>query len=165
MRVLLVGCSVIAVACGSKPTARSVDITQLAFKDASTVDSLLGKPTRILPTLGTPDEMPGEVREYDLGPREGVAAKGGRRGAVRFYKNKAVYFEIDLPKPVKDPREALKEVGLDASNAGAYLEVPTATRWRGEISKLIFKDVSAVGANGGRVANVGYSQVFAALAK
>jgi hypothetical protein len=112
-----------------------------------------------------PDEMPGEVREYDLGPREDPTAKSGRRGAVRFYKNRAVYFEIELPRTVKDPREALKEVGLDASNAGAYIEVPTATRWRGEIGGLIFKDVSAVGANGGRVSNVGYSQVFAALAK
>lgn len=157
--LILLGCAPLggasaqdaAVAAG-KPI---IDISKLANKDPDQVAAVLGTPFRVVKIKDDFNLMPGDDRYYK--PK-----MTGKVVGVRFHRRKAVYFDIQLPKAVKDARAALALVGLKPTD-NPYLDVRTATRWRDEISGFVWKDVSAIHTGSSDVGRLGYDQIFATL--
>ncbi len=131
------------------------DITKLVNKSPDQVAAVLGKAVKVIKIKDDFTLMPGDDRAYkpDL---------TGRESMVRFHRKKAIYFDIIFAKPVKDPRTALRLLGLNPTSA-PYLDVATATRWRDEVNGLNWKSISVTNSKGGRVADSGYDEVFADL--
>lgn len=131
-----------------------IDIPKLVNKSPDQVAALLGKAVAVVKIKDDFSLMPGDDRTYK-------PSTTGKEVAIRFHRKKAIYFDVILPKPVKDPRTALHLVGLNPTSL-PYLDVPTATRWRDAVNGFAWKDISVISHGGGKVAN-GYDEVMATL--
>lgn len=126
-----------------------IDIPALVNKSAKEVDAALGKPVEVDKIREShPTDAPGEYRNYDLvgSPRTST----GTGIMVRFYKNRAVLFIVDLPHPTGTAAEALALTGIDVGSKAPFHKSPLAQQWRGEFNGRFFKEVSAsiVGSSG-----------------
>jgi hypothetical protein len=132
-----------------------IDISKLVNKSPDQVAAVLGKATRVIKIKDDFNLMPGDDRAYK-------PAATGQETMVRFHRKKAVYFDIILAKPLKDPRAVLRLLGLNPTSA-PYMDISTATRWRDEISGFTWKDVSVVHTRSANVTDFGYDEVLATL--
>jgi len=119
-------------------SAGKIDVPRLAGKGAEELDKTLGKPEKITPAT-VAREMPGEYRLYKT--------EGNPKGlSVRFYKDKAVRFNLILEKPFASAREALLETfNIDVKDAAPTIEKnePLSQKWQGEFSGVKFATVYA----------------------
>ena len=119
-------------------SAIKIDVPQLAGKSSEELDKALGIPEKITPAA-IAKEIPGEYRLYKIA--------GNPKGlSVRFYKNKAVRFNLILEKPFASARDALLETfNIDVQNAPPTVEKsePLSQKWRGEFGGVRFATVYA----------------------
>ena len=118
--------------------ADRIDVPRLAGKTSEEIDKTLGKPEKITPAT-VARETPGEYRLYKI--------EGNPKGlSVRFYKNKAVRFNLILEKPFASAPEALlKTFNIDVKNSAPAVEKsePLSQKWQGEFGGVRFATVYA----------------------
>lgn len=114
-----------------KAAQNSIDVAKLVGKPAAELDKALGAPEKITPAA-VAKEMPGEYRLYKL--------NGHPKGlSVRFYKDKAVRFNLLLGTPEKSAREALqKYFGIDVSKMKPVKGDPLSETWNGSSNGVNF---------------------------
>lgn len=114
-----------------------VDLPQLANKTSQEVESLLGKSLRTVKITDTPDEMPGEFRNYSIGSMSDALQ-------VRFHKDKAVAFVLTLPKDnqVATAKELANLAGIDVDTGREAS--PYARKWSGEFNGVDFGEITAL---------------------
>ena len=119
-------------------SATKADVPQLAGKSAEELDKILGKPEKITPAT-VQKEMPGEYRLYKL--------EGNPKGlSVRFYRGRAVRFNLILEKPFASAKAALLETfDIDVKNIPPTIEKsePLSQKWQGEFGGVRFATVYA----------------------
>jgi hypothetical protein len=118
--------------------AVKADVPRLAGKTAAEIDKILGKPDKITPAT-IAREMPGEYRLYKIA--------GNPKGlSVRFYKGKAVRFNLILGNPFASAREALLETfNIDVKNSAPTVDKnePLSEKWQGTFGGVRFATVYA----------------------
>ena len=122
-----------------KPESASrIDVPKLAGKTAEELDKMLGKPEKITPATAA-KEIPGEYRLYKI--------EDNPKGlSVRFYKGKAVRFNLILAKPFASAADALRETfNIDVKNIPPTVEKgePLSRKWQGEFGGVRFATVYA----------------------
>ena len=152
--MILVSVCWVTWACSSFHQAAYVDLPSLVGKDPNFVEAQLGKPTTVSTTAGDPEE----TCVYS-------PSRSTKTVTVFFRNKRAYYFEVVLPTPAKDAKEALRLVGIDVSNSQPYVDIATATRYRDQISGVIWKDVSATSSSSAPVKTMGYDLVLATAAE
>lgn len=114
------------------------NVTELANKSATVIDSALGKPTSVTPITSYPEQMPGEYREYTL--------SDGSTMQVKFYKDKAVTFTVWLKNPTATSRQALRYFGIsmeDVMPLPIIRKGPAGRTWSGTVKGVAFKEISS----------------------
>ena len=157
--ILLLGCKHQGVAAQEAALASGkplIDLPSLVHKSPDKVAAVLGQPTKIVKITDDFRLMPGDDRFYKPKSTE-------KEVIVRFHRKSAIYFQVELPKAVKDPMQALQLVGLKPTS-DPYITAPTAKRWRDEIGGVVWKDVSATSGGDFSAADFGYSKVMATVA-
>ena len=112
------------VSATTKESPNLIDIPKFANKSAAELDKLLGQPEKVTPaTLA--GEMPGEYRLYKMaGHPKGLS--------IRFYKDKAVRFNLILGTPEKSSRDALlKYFNIDVSKMTSVKGESLSETWKG----------------------------------
>jgi hypothetical protein len=106
------------------PTQTMAEVPKLVNKSAAELDKTFGPPEKITPAT-IARETPGEYRLYKLtGHPKGLS--------VRFYKDKAVRFNLLLGTPEKSSREALlKFFGIDVSKMSTVRSESLSETWKG----------------------------------
>lgn len=119
-----------------------VDIPALANKAPGEFDKALGKAASVTPITKTPEEMPGEFRNYKISGLEETLQ-------VRFYRGKAVFFNISLAKgeQKKTAEELAKYAGFDVEGKRAERPTAYAAKWSGEFGGAQFLEIIAVKSN------------------
>jgi len=122
-----------------KPESKAkIDVPQLAGKSPEELDKILGKPEKITPAT-VAKETPGEYRLYKT--------EGNPKGlSVRFYRGKAVRFNIILEKSFAAAKDALLETfNIDVKNIPPTIEKaePLSQKWQGEFGGVRFTTVYA----------------------
>lgn len=122
-----------------KPESASrIDVPKLAGKTAEELDQVFGKPEKITPAT-VAKEMPGEYRLYKI--------SGNSKGlSVRFYRGKAVRFNLILEKPFASAQDALRQTfNIDVKNAPPTVEKnePLSQKWQGGFGGVRFATVYA----------------------
>jgi len=126
----------VALSCTPREEAPRFDLKTLFYAAPTDVDKAFGKPTGGSIITQT-DQIPGEHREYDYAPEN-------KHVLARFFRNKCVMIQIELPRRYDDALEALRSMGIDASSISPMVEAPAATRWTAKVGGTIFKDVAAI---------------------
>lgn len=115
-----------------------IDVPRLAGKPAEEFDRIFGKPEQVTPATAA-KEIPGEYRLYKI--------EGNPKGlSVRFYKNKAVRFNLILEKPFASANDALHQAfNIDVKNIPPTIEKnePLSYKWRGDFGGVRFATVYA----------------------
>ena len=115
-----------------------IDVPRLAGKSAEELDKIIGKPEKITPATAR-KEIPGEYRLYKI--------EGNPKGlSVRFYKDKAVRFNLILEKPFASAKDALLETfTIDVKNIPPTVDKaePLSQKWQGEFGGVRFATVYA----------------------
>ena len=112
------------VSATTKELPNLIDIPKFANKSAAELDKLLGQPEKVTPaTLA--GEMPGEYRLYKMaGHPKGLS--------IRFYKDKAVRFNLILGTPEKSSRDALlKYFNIDVAKMTSVKGESLSETWKG----------------------------------
>jgi hypothetical protein len=122
-----------------KPESKvKIDVPQMAGKPAEELDKILGKPEKITPAT-VQKEMPGEYRLYKI--------ESNPKGlSVRFYRGKAVRFNLILGKPFAAAKDALLETfNIDVRNVPPANDKaePLSQKWQGEFGGVRFATVYA----------------------
>lgn len=122
-----------------KPESESrIDVPRLAGKTAEELDKVLGAPEKITPAV-VAKEMPGEYRLYKI--------SGNAKGlSVRFYRNRAVRFNLILEKPFASASDALRQAfNIDTKNIAPTVDKnePLSQKWQGEFGGVKFATVYA----------------------
>jgi hypothetical protein len=118
------------------PMQSTVDVPKLANKSTVELDKVFGQPEKV--TLATvSNEMPGEYRLYKMaGHPKGLS--------VRFYKDKAVRFNLILGMPEKSSRDALlKYFNLDATKMTTVRGDSLSETWKGAANGVNFSTAYA----------------------
>lgn len=119
-------------------SVRQIDVPRLAGKSAEELDKVLGKPEKITPATAR-KEVPGEYRLYKI--------EGNPKGlSVRFYRNKAVRFNLILEKPFASAKDALLETfNIDVKSISPTVDKtePLSQKWQGEFGGVRFATVYA----------------------
>jgi hypothetical protein len=119
-----------------------VDIPGLANKSPEEFDKAFGKAATVTAITKTPEEMPGEFRHYKVSGLEETLQ-------VRFYKGKAVSFNITLAKAEqkKTAEELAKYAGFNLEGKRAERPSAYAAKWTGEFGGVQFSEITAVKSN------------------
>lgn len=107
-----------------KMEQNSIDVPKFANKSATDFDKLFGQPEKVTPaTLA--NEMPGEYRLYKMaGQPKGLS--------IRFYKDRAVRFNLILGTPEKSSRDALlKYFNVDVAKMASLKGESLSEAWKG----------------------------------
>jgi hypothetical protein len=121
------------------PKLEAFDISTTFYKNMKEVDVIFGKSTgghRLKDDASNRGRIPGVLREYAPG-------KHWKYALVRFYKDKCVSVQLELPSQYETAEEALLSVGLDVSAVLPVKTAPLATRWTAKVGDNLFKDISA----------------------
>ena len=120
------------------PPPALFELLPVIGESPSTVDDLLGAPTAIIPIENVPENMPGEFRDYTI-PEAPDAV------TVRYYRNRAVFVTVLLPKGESSAEAALLRVGIDLRGVPPDTRAPGAVWWRtGSIRGKTFERVGAL---------------------
>lgn len=119
-----------------------VDIPALANKSPEEFDKAFGKAATVTPITKTPEEMPGEFRHYKVTGLEETLQ-------VRFYKGKAVSFNVTLTKAEqkKTAEELVKYAGFNTEGKRAERPSAYVAKWSGEFGGVQFVEITAVKSN------------------
>ena len=115
---------------------KTADVPKFANKSAAELDKIFGQPEKITPaTLAS--EKPGEYRLYKMaGHPKGLS--------VRFYKDKAVRFNLILGTPEKSSRDALlKYFGIDVTKMTVVKGDSLSETWKGTSNGVNFSTAYA----------------------
>jgi len=98
---------------------------------------MAGKATQTSIVSEPPQEVPGEMRTYDLADMKHALS-------VRFYKGKAVAFTITVPaqRAFKTPEEIGKMAGFDLADKPPAKATEYVSLWNGEFGKVRFAEVT-----------------------
>lgn len=160
LTIILILLGMLILACGKDPNAFNtnrppapatptpepfkpwVDIPALANKSPEEFDKAFGKAATITPITKTPEEMPGEFRHYKVSGLEETLQ-------VRFYKGKAVSFNVTLAKAEqkKTAEELAKYAGFNTDGKRAERPSAHAAKWSGEFGGVQFSEITAVKSN------------------
>ncbi len=109
----------------------SVDVPKFANKSAEEVEKLFGPPEKITPATVV-SEVPGDYRLYRI--------SGHSKGlSVRYFREKAVRFNLLLGTPEKSAQEALlKFFKIDVSKMAPVSGESLSVIWKGESNGTLF---------------------------
>jgi hypothetical protein len=114
-----------------------IDVPNLANKPAEDFEKIFGKSVKITTIKNVPEHMPGEYRLYKV-----VNHPDGL--SVRFYKNRALRFNLFLSEQTESPKDALlKTFGIDVKDA-ASTKTQFVEKWAGEFNSIKFKTAYAM---------------------
>lgn len=119
------------------------DIPSMAGKSPSEIEKVLGKPKVKTPITRSPEQMPGEFREYKIkGSQLNLTVYGLM---VRYYQERAVHFSLDLTTSTDSAEEALAMAGIDTKGSSPTIKAPMATRWKNvSFNGVTFKDIAVL---------------------
>lgn len=114
----------------------TIDVHILALAAPAAVDAAVGRP-KVTPIENPAyaEQMPGEWREYELGP--------DRRLMVRFFREQAVVFTLQLDDGVYDAATALALLGIDVGDMPPETVAPAGRWWAGEVDGLTVRKAGA----------------------
>ena len=115
---------------------KTADVPKLVNKSAAELDKTFGQPEKITPaTLAS--EKPGEYRLYKMaGHPKGLS--------IRFYKDKAVRFNLILGTPEKSSRDALLKIfNIDVTKMTVVKGDSLSETWKGESNGVNFSTAYA----------------------
>ena len=120
----------------SKETKTSIDVPKFTNKSAVEIDKILAQPEKVTPAI-IAREIPGEYRLYKL-------AENPKGLSIRFYKDKAVRFNLLLGKPEKSSREALlKYFNIDVAKMTSVKGESLSETWKGSANGVNFSTAYA----------------------
>lgn len=120
--------------------AAVVSLPAIIDQPAAAVNKVLGKPRKTTKITSSPEQMPGEFRDYERDGTEEIV--------VRFHRGTAVHVTVYLSTPAATAREALAMAGLDEERA-ALETYPAAEKWMGLVGGTAFNNVRAIKEDGG----------------
>ena len=119
-----------------KELKHSIDVSKLVNKSATELDKTFGEPEKITPAA-IAKEMPGEYRLYKM-------ADHPKGLSVRFYKDKAVRFNLILGTPEKSASQALlKNFNIDVSKMTSVKGESLSETWKGNFNGVNFSTAYA----------------------
>jgi hypothetical protein len=131
-----------------------IDIPRIIGLSVDEVEKAAGKPKSKTKITSTPEEMPGEFRDYEVKGTQLALTVHGLM--VRYYRGRAVHMTLDLPESAATAEEALRMAGIDVGGAEPRVRASRAVRWSGTFGGVDFKDVAALkmGRDGSRFSSV-----------
>lgn len=116
----------------------AVNIYQFAYNSPEDIEEVFGKPLEIKKITDVKAQMPGEYRLYRLNNND----KGL---SVRFYRGKAVRFNVFLPQKEASSAKALRETfGVDVGGAPRVPSEQFVEKWQGNFAGLNFTTIYAM---------------------
>jgi hypothetical protein len=130
-----------------------ISLPALANKTAEEVEKTTGKATQTSIISEPAQEVPGELRTYDLLDMKKALS-------IRFYKGKAVAFTITIPaqRAFKTPEEVGKMAGFDLTGKTPAKTTEFVSQWNGEFGKVRFEEVAI-----GKTAKTDYNSIRARI--
>ena len=125
-----------------EPVKAAVNIPAIWNKSPEEVEKLVGRHLKITPITGSPDQMPGEYRNYDLPGMDDALN-------LRFYKGKVAHITVNIPddSQLKSDVDTAKMVGLDVSDKPVKNPIKQTSIWTGNFGEATNLKITTTSGN------------------